>query len=70
MTQFVNISQALMGASQVRMGMVLRGRELCACQLKELFGLAAFTISRHLPILHQARRVKMCQEGCGVYCSL
>jgi len=70
MREFMNISKALADASRVRMVLALRGRELCACQLTELFGLAPSTMSKHLSILNQARLVNARKEGRWVYYSL
>ncbi len=69
MREFMNLSKALSDANRVRMVLALRGRELCACQLTELFGLAPSTMSKHLSILYQARLVNMRKEGRWVYYS-
>jgi DNA-binding transcriptional ArsR family regulator len=34
--------------NRIRVVMALRGGELCACQITELFGLAPSTMSKHL----------------------
>lgn len=65
----MNLSKALADANRVRLVLVLRGGELCACQLTELFGLAASTMSKHLSILYQARLVNVRKEGRWVYYS-
>lgn len=65
----MNLSKALADANRVRMVLVLRGRELCACQLTELFGLAPSTMSKHLSILYQAGLVNQRKEGRWVYFS-
>jgi ArsR family transcriptional regulator, arsenate/arsenite/antimonite-responsive transcriptional repressor len=70
MREFMNISKALADASRVRMLLALRGRELCACQLTELFGLAPSTMSKHFSILYQAQLVKTRKDGRWVYYSL
>ena len=70
MREFMNLSKALADANRVRMVLVLRGRELCACQLTELFGLAPSTMSKHLSLLYQAQLVKVRKEGRWVYYSL
>ena len=70
MREFMNLSKALADANRVRMVLVLRGRELCACQLTELFGLAPSTMSKHFSILYQAQLVKMRKKGRWVYYSL
>jgi ArsR family transcriptional regulator, arsenate/arsenite/antimonite-responsive transcriptional repressor len=70
MREFMNLSKALADANRVRMVLVLRGRELCACQLTELFGLAPSTMSKHLSILYQAQLVNVRKNGRWVYYSL
>ncbi len=70
MREFMNLSKALADANRVRMVLVLRGRELCACQVTELFGLAPSTMSKHLSLLYQAQLVKVRKEGRWVYYSL
>jgi DNA-binding transcriptional ArsR family regulator len=70
MRDFMNISKALADGNRVRMVLVLRKVELCACQLTEVFGLAASTMSKHLSILIQARLVNTRKEGRWVYYSL
>ena len=70
MREFMNLSKALADANRVRMVIVLREGELCACQLTELFGLAPSTMSKHLSILYQARLVNTRKNGRWVYFSL
>jgi DNA-binding transcriptional ArsR family regulator len=70
MREFMNLSKALADANRVRMLLVLRQGELCACQLTELFGLAPSTMSKHLSILYQARLVNTRKDGRWVYYSL
>jgi len=50
----MNITRALSDPNRVRILLALRGRELCVCQITELFGFAPSTISKHLSILHEA----------------
>jgi ArsR family transcriptional regulator, arsenate/arsenite/antimonite-responsive transcriptional repressor len=70
MREFMNISKALADANRVRMVLVLRAGELCACQLTEVFGLAPSTMSKHLSILYQARLVNTRKNGRWVHYSL
>ncbi len=69
MREFMNISKALGDSNRVRMLLALRGQELCACQLTELFQLAPSTMSKHLSILYQAHLVNMRKDGRWVYYS-
>ena len=70
MCGFVNVAKALADANRVRMLPTLRGRELCACQITELFELAPSTMSKHLSILYQAGLVDSRKSGRWVYSSL
>jgi ArsR family transcriptional regulator len=70
MREFVNITKALADKNRVRMVLALQGRELCACQLNELFGLAASTMCKHLSILCQSGLVNSRKDGRWVYYSL
>jgi ArsR family transcriptional regulator, arsenate/arsenite/antimonite-responsive transcriptional repressor len=70
MREFMNLTKALADANRVRMVLALRGRELCACQITELFGLAPSTMSKHLSILYQAGLVQSRKDGRWVYYSL
>lgn len=70
MREFMNITKALADPSRVRLLLALRGRELCACQITELFGLAPSTMSKHLSILYQARLVESRKDGRWIYYSL
>jgi ArsR family transcriptional regulator len=57
MREFMAITKALSDPSRVRILLALRRRELCVCQITELFGFAPSTMSKHLSILHQARLI-------------
>ena len=48
MREFMNITKALADENRVRALLALRKGELCVCQITELFGLAASTVSKHL----------------------
>jgi ArsR family transcriptional regulator len=54
MREFMAITKALSDPSRVRILLALRRRELCVCQITELFGFAPSTMSKHLSILHHA----------------
>jgi DNA-binding transcriptional ArsR family regulator len=56
--------------SRVRTLLALRKGELCVCQIKELFGLAPSTVSKHLSILFQAGLAESRKEGRWIYYSL
>jgi ArsR family transcriptional regulator len=54
MREFMAITKALADPGRVRILLALRRRELCVCQITELFGFAPSTMSKHLSILHHA----------------
>jgi ArsR family transcriptional regulator len=54
MREFMAVTKALSDPNRVRILLVLRKRELCVCQITELFGFAPSTVSKHLSILHDA----------------
>ena len=70
MREFMNLTKALADANRVRLLLALRGRELCACQITEVFGLAPSTMSKHLSILFQAGLVNSRKAGRWIYYSL
>ena len=55
MRDLLQITKALADPNRVRVLLALQHRELCVCQISELFQLAPSTISKHLSILHQRR---------------
>src|ERR1039457_5801277 len=67
MREFMNITKALADENRVRALLALRKGELCVCQITELFGLAASTVSKHLSILYQAALVESRKEGRWMY---
>ena len=70
MREFMAITRALADEKRLRMLLALQGGELCVCQITELFGLAASTISKHLSILYQAGLVDSRKDGRWIYHSL
>lgn len=64
---FMRATKALADATRVRVLLALRQRELCVCQLTELFSLAPSTMSKHLSILHQAGLVVARKQGRWMY---
>jgi ArsR family transcriptional regulator len=68
--EFMAITKALADENRVRVLLALQGGELCVCQITELFGLAASTISKHLSILYQAGLVDSRKDGRWIYYSL
>lgn len=67
MEEFVDVAKALSDPGRVRIFCVLRDRELCVCQIVELLGLAASTVSKHMSILRRAGLVEARKDGRWVY---
>ncbi len=63
----MSIVKALADASRVRSLLLLRGGELCVCQIIEMLGLAPSTVSKHMNILRQAGLVESRKEGRWIY---
>jgi ArsR family transcriptional regulator, arsenate/arsenite/antimonite-responsive transcriptional repressor len=67
MRDLMKITKALADENRIRVLLALRGGELCACQITELFGLAPSTMSKHLSILYQAGLVDSRKDGRWIY---
>jgi DNA-binding transcriptional ArsR family regulator len=65
--ELVDVAKALSDPSRVRVLLALKGRELCVCQLVELLGLAASTVSKHMAVLRQAYLVDNRKDGRWAY---
>jgi len=63
MRDLLAVTKALSDENRIRMLLCLQGRELCVCQIIELFRLAPSTVSKHMWILSQARLVDRRKEG-------
>lgn len=64
------ITKALADENRLRAIMMLRGQELCACQVIEVLGLAPSTVSKHMTILRQAGLVRARKDGRWMHYSL
>ena len=62
--------KALGDENRVRILLALQDGELCVCQVIELLGLAASTVSKHLSILRSARLVESRKDGRWMYYQL
>ena len=67
MKDALKIFGALSDESRLRMLFALRHGELCVCQLIELMGLSASTVSKHLSILRDAGLLDSRKAGRWVY---
>jgi len=70
MREFLNLTRALADPTRLRVLLALQGRELCACQITELFGLAQSTMSKHFYILKQGGLIDSRKDGRWVYYAL
>lgn len=66
MQNLVQVMKALSDASRVSILMMLRKREMCACEITPLLGLAQPTVSRHLKVLKDAGLILARREGIWV----
>lgn len=67
MRHMVRTTKALADENRIRIVGVLKGRELCVCQLIELLCLAPSTVSKHLSILKNARLIDSRKDGRWMY---
>lgn len=67
MRDLLAITKALADENRLRAIGLLRGRELCLCQITEVLGLAPSTVSKHMSVLNQARLVESRKEGRWAY---
>jgi ArsR family transcriptional regulator len=54
MKQFIKTMKALSDPNRVKVIKMLKGRELCVCEITEALQLAQSTVSKHLRILEEA----------------
>ncbi|QOV88672.1 ArsR/SmtB family transcription factor [Humisphaera borealis] len=68
MRQLISVTSALSDENRVRVVAALhRHGELCVCQIVELLGLAASTVSKHLSLLHSAALIDGRKQGRWMY---
>ncbi|MCX5752543.1 MAG: metalloregulator ArsR/SmtB family transcription factor [Candidatus Krumholzibacteria bacterium] len=67
MESVLQITKALADRQRIRILMLLKGRELCVCQIISVFDLAPSTISKHLSILSSAGLVEHRKDGRWAY---
>ena len=63
MRSTLRITKALSDIQRLRILMMLRGGELCVCQIIAVLGLAPSTVSKHLSILSGAGLVDSRKDG-------
>lgn len=67
---FLEITKALADETRLKILMLLKNHELCACQIIECFNLTGATISKHLSILKYAKLITSRKDGRWVYYKL
>lgn len=67
LSQAVGIAKALGDETRLRIVALLKGRELCACQIVGVFDLSNSTISRHLSVLKQIGLLTSRKSGRWVF---
>lgn len=67
MQNFVRVMKALSDPSRVKVVRMLERREMCACEIVDLLGLAQPTVSRHLRVLQDAGLILGRKEGVWIY---
>ena len=66
----VKIGKAIDHPLRVRALAALRDRELCVCELVDLFGLAPSTVSKHMSLIADAGLVDRRRDGKWTYYSV
>lgn len=67
MKDLVNVMKALSDPGRVKVLKMLEARELCACEIIRLLGLAQPTVSRHLKVLADAGLITGRKVGSWVH---
>jgi ArsR family transcriptional regulator len=66
MREFVKTMRGLSDPNRAKIIKLLQRRELCACHIKEILGLAQSTTSVHLKLLEEAGLICSSREGLRV----
>ena len=70
MKKFIRVMKALSDPKRVRVVKLLQTKELCVCEIKEIFDLAQSTVSKHMKILEDAGLVEKDRQGTWMFYSL
>jgi len=70
MKTLVRMIKALADENRLRIALMLKGRELCVCQITAALKLAPSTVSKHISLLEQAGLVETRKKGRWVHCRL
>ncbi len=63
MKELVQVFKALSDTNRIRILKMLETRSLCVCEITELLGLAASTVSKHLSMLRDAEFIRDDKDG-------
>ena len=68
MRELVKVAKALSDETRIRMLKLLLGKDICVCEMEEIFPLSSSQLSRNLKMLMEAGFLKRWREGkCVVY---
>jgi ArsR family transcriptional regulator len=68
MRELVKVAKALSGETRIRMLKLLLEKDICVCEMEEIFPLSSSQLSRNLKMLMEAGFLKRWREGkCVVY---
>lgn len=68
MKKAVKIMKALAEQNRLRViSILLKQKEICACQIIEMLGISAATVSRHMGILQNAELIESRKDGKWVH---
>ncbi len=63
MKELAHVFKALSDTNRIRILKMLETRSLCVCEITELLGLAASTVSKHLSMLRDAEFIRDDKDG-------
>ena len=67
MSPLTRLGKAFADPTRVRLLALLRGRELCVCELCDVLGVAQSTLSTHLQVIRDSGLVRTRKQGKWVY---
>jgi ArsR family transcriptional regulator len=67
MDDFINVMKALSDPNRVRMIKLLQNKDLCVCEIQQLFSIPQPAVSKHMKVLEKAGVVKGEKEGLWVF---
>ena len=70
MKSFIKVMKALSDPNRVRVLKLLKGKELCVCEIQAVLDLAQSTVSKHMKLLEDAGLVDRSRQGTWIIYSL